>query len=54
MKLYRKYVRIRSFKYDDCSNGKVVQDWRHEEELDINKIQYEYTYCIDEKFVEVK
>lgn len=54
MKLYRRYVQVRSFGFDDFSPGKVVQDWIPEEELDINKIHYEYSYQIYEKFVEMK
>lgn len=52
MKLYRKYVQVRSYGYDDYSQGKVVQDWIPEEELDMSKVHYECTYRIYEKFVE--
>lgn len=54
MKLYRKYVQVRSYGYDDYSQGKVVQDWIPEEELDMSKVHYECTYRIYEMFVEVK
>lgn len=54
MKLYRRYVQVRSFGFDDFSSGKVVQDWIPEEELDMSKIRYEYRYLICEKFVEVE
>jgi hypothetical protein len=54
MKLYRKFVQVRSFGYTDYSEGKVVQDWIPEEELDMTKIKYEYSYSIIDKFVPYK
>ena len=53
MKLYRRFVQVRSYGFDDYSLGKIVQDWIPEEELDMSKIHYEYSYRICEKFVEV-
>lgn len=52
MKLYRKYVQVRSWGYNDYSSGKIVQDWIPEEDLDMSKIHYECKYKIFEKFVE--
>lgn len=51
MKLYRKFVQVRSYGYDDFTAGEIVQDWIPEEELDMSKITYEYEYRIREKFV---
>lgn len=54
MKLYRRYIQVRSYGFDDCSSGKIIQDWIPEEELDMSKIHYEYSYRIYEKFVEIE
>ena len=51
MILYRKYLRMISFGYNDYSKGTPVSDWIPEEDFNPNDYSYECEYVIKEKYV---
>jgi hypothetical protein len=51
--LYYKQIQIRSYGYDDFSEGKIILDWINEDEWDGVVPTYEYEYRIFNRFIKL-
>ena len=52
--LYYRQIQIRSFEFDDFSEGKVILDWINEDDWDGVIPTYAYRYCIFERFIKIE